>query len=126
MQIDHQVTSVDGAHRVAIFRREDGTYGYLEFQNTGSAESPHWRESSRGHSRFGSGTSAMKEAKGRIAWLGREVDWPAKDFDPLEGEQYIQGWVECPRCHIRFSLTDKDRWGYGRHLTCGQRILVKG
>ena len=124
MQLDHEVTSVDGVHRVEIFRREDGTYGFLEFTNAGSTESPQWVEASQGHSRFGSSTSAMQEAKSRIAWLRREVDWPGKNFEPREATQYIPGWVECPLCHIRFALTDNDRWGHGRHLTCGQRILV--
>lgn len=126
MQLDHEVTSVDGVHRVEVFRRVDGTYGYMEFENKGSMDAPQWHEAGHGHSRFGSSTSAMQEARSRIAWLRREIDWPAKDLEPREADQYVPGWVECPLCHIRFSLADKDRWNYGRHLTCGQRILVVG
>lgn len=126
MKIEHEVVSVDGLNRVAVFCRTDGTYGYMEFKNVGTATSPGWQESSRGDSRFGSEASALKEAHGRVAWLRREIEWPAKDFEPRSAEPYMPGWIECPKCHIRFSLTDSHRWGSGRHLTCGQRILVEG
>ena len=121
---DHEVVSVDGLHRVVVFRREDGTYGYREFKRQESGVSA-WLALGQGHSRFGSAVGAMQEARQRIAWLKREVDWPARDLEPQAAEQYMPGWVECPRCRVRFSLHDPHRWGSGRHLTCGQRIQVK-
>jgi hypothetical protein len=34
------------------------------------------------------------------------------------------GWITCPNCEKRFSIKDKNRWKYNRHLTCGQKIII--
>lgn len=124
MIVAHEVISVNGLHRVTLCCREDGTYGYTEFRNAGTVDDANWQVCSLGHSRFDSLDTAIQEAKKRIPWLKLEINWPAKDFAPLIARQYIVGWVECPYCHIKFSLTDPNRCGSGRHLTCGQRFLI--
>jgi hypothetical protein len=36
------------------------------------------------------------------------------------------GWVRCPHCNVRFSLSDKSRWDGQRHTTCGAYLLPVG
>jgi hypothetical protein len=119
-----ELVSADCLFRITPFRRDDGTYGYLEFKNTGSPAGPIWHQDSRGTSRFESLESTLLEAQGRVAWLRRETAWPARDHEQRMAAEYLPQWVECPFCKVRFSLGDPQRWGSGRHLTCGQRIAI--
>ncbi|NHZ91060.1 hypothetical protein F2P45_18855 [Massilia sp. CCM 8733] len=117
------IVSADSRFRVAFVRRDDGTHGYAGFINTETAASPVWKLESKATSRFESHEVALNEARGRLAWLKKETDWPAKDREPVAAIEYTPGWMKCPFCGIRFCLQDLDRWGGGRHLTCGQRIV---
>ncbi len=119
-----EIVSADSRFRAAFFRRDDGTYGYEEFRNINNAVSPSWLMHAKGTSRFESHALALQEAQHRLSWLWKEMQWPARDQEPIETTQDMPGWIACPFCGIRFSLLDADRWGGGRHLTCGQRITA--
>ena len=120
------IVSADGRFRAEFVRRDDGTHGYVSFINTNNAASPVWKQDGRDVSRFESREIALFEARGRLAWLKNEADWPAKDHEPMAASQYTPGWIKCPFCGLRFYLADPDRWGGSRHLTCGQRIIDTG
>jgi hypothetical protein len=117
-----EIISADIRFRVELFRRADGTYGFVEFKNASNAENPSWVKGSNRASRFESYEIALHEAQQRLAWLRKEMDWPAKDSQPLQATEYMPNWIKCPYCGVRFSVLDTDRWGGGRHLSCGQRI----
>ncbi len=119
-----EILSSDGLSRIEVFRREDGTFGYLESKNSGTQADPKWEPGKHCASRFESMEHAVREAEGRVAWLTREAAWPAKASAPRTALQYTEGCVECPFCGARFSLRDPHRWRGGRHLTCGQKIVV--
>ncbi|NHZ32883.1 hypothetical protein [Massilia rubra] len=123
MDMIDEIVSVDGRFRAEFVRRDDGTYGYISFINSNNAASPAWKQDGRAVSRFESRDIALFDAKGRLAWLKKETDWPAKDHEPVAGSQYTPGWIKCPFCGLQFYLLDLDRWGGSRHLTCGQRII---
>lgn len=118
------IVSADNDFRIDFFCRNDGSYGYDELKNSGTRENPIWVKYTNGSSRFDSIDVARSEASGRVAWLKREVEWPARDSMPIPTAPYREGWIQCPFCGIRFSMLDKVRWGGGRHLTCGQRISI--
>jgi hypothetical protein len=118
------IVSTDSRFRAEFFRRPDGTHGYAEFENSNSAASPVWRLCANSASRFASHEIALYEARGRLAWLSKETAWPARDEQPAVVIEYAPHHVKCPFCGIRFSLLDKEGSGGGRHLTCGQRIIV--
>jgi hypothetical protein len=84
-----------------------------------------WENYANTSSRFDSLETARLEASSRVVWLKKEVEWVARDNKPIPTSPYIQSWIKCPFCSVRFSMLDKDRWGGGRHLTCGQRISVE-
>lgn len=117
------IVSADSRFRVEFVRFDDVTYGYVTYKNTGSAESPVWKNDSHESSRFGTHEIAIVEAMGRIPWLKKETEWPAKDQAAVAIAEYAPGWIKCPFCGKRFHLQDPDRWGGGRHLTCGQKII---
>src|SRR4051794_35317386 len=98
MQIDFEVTSVEGFERVVVFRRGDGDFGYAKFRNVGDAVNVDWQEDGPCQWGFGSGTSAMLKARTLIDWLRRELDWPAKEFAPQTVAPFKAGWLECPAC----------------------------
>lgn len=117
------IVSADSSRRVEFVRLNDGTYGYVSYKNTRNSESPVWENNSSENSRFGSHEIALFEATGRLAWLKKETEWPAKDQEPVAIAEYTPGWIKCPFCGKRFYLQDPERWGGNRHLTCGQRIV---
>jgi hypothetical protein len=43
---------------------------------------------------------------------------------PVEVDLSQDGWVKCPCCGWRFSVTDKRIWTGYRHKKCGQRIVL--
>jgi hypothetical protein len=49
-----------------------------------------------------------------------------EDAQPLVVTPYRQDWVLCPNCGKRFSLHNPASWTGKRHLTCGQRLDIKG
>ena len=54
------------------------------------------------------------------AWIQRiEDSIPLLDVTPNP-----HGWIKCPGCGIRFSLTDSKAFVDGLHLGCGQKINV--
>lgn len=56
-----------------------------------------------------------------------EQDWMHAQMNAIPELTVVansQGWIECPGCGIRFSISDEARFQYGIHLTCGQRIRV--
>lgn len=118
------MASADGCFRIDFFCRKDGSYGYAELKNSGTQQNPIWTKCTNNSSRFDSIEVARHEACGRVAWLKREIEWPARDSVPIPTVPYREGWIECPFCGVRFSMLDKVRWGGGRHLTCGQRISI--
>lgn len=118
------ISSADSKFRIDFFRRNDGSYGYSELNNSGTQENPTWVKYANSASRFDSIEVAINEASGRVAWLKREVEWPARDNVPIPTVPNGEGWIKCPFCGIRFSMLDKVRWGGERHLTCGQRISI--
>ncbi|NHZ64597.1 hypothetical protein [Massilia genomosp. 1] len=106
-----EIVSADGRFRAEFVRRDDGTYGYIAFINTNNAASPAWKQDWRADSRFESHAIALFEAKGRLAWLKKEMDWPAKDHEPMAASQYTPGWIECPFCGLRSCLLDLEITG---------------
>ena len=118
------IVSVDSRFRAEFFLRPDGSFGYAEFENSNGPASPVWRVCADNTSRFASHEIALFEACGRLAWLSKETAWPARDKPPAAVVEYAPHHVTCPFCGIRFSLLDKERASGGRHLTCGQRIIV--
>lgn len=118
------VVSTDGHFRIDFFLRNDGSYGYTELKKSGTQENPTWVEYTNSASRFDSIEIARNEASGRVAWLKREAEWPARENAPMPTMLYGEGWIKCPFCGIRFSMLDKVRWSGERHLTCGQRISI--
>jgi hypothetical protein len=62
-----------------------------------------------------------------IACREAENQWIAHIEDaiaPLDAKLYSQTWVKCPGCGIRFSTADRNQFGGGVHLSCGQKINV--
>ena len=118
------IVSADSYFRIEFFCRNDGSYGYTDLKNSGTHENPIWVEYANSSSRFDSIETARAEASGRVAWLKKEAEWLARENEPIPTKPYREGWIRCPFCGIRFSMLDKDRWGGGRHLTCGQRISI--
>lgn len=116
-----RVDAADGCGSVEFLRRADGSYGYRELDPDGLGG---WRCRDQNGSRFDDLDTARAEAAGRIAWLRRETAWPARDLAPVAVEQRSVGLLRCAYCGISFSLDDRDRWGGGRHLRCGQRLIV--
>jgi hypothetical protein len=55
--------------------------------------------------------------------LVRQFDNDAK---PLEASLNSHGWVTCPGCGTRFTVTNKRSWSGRRHLKCGQKIILCG
>ena len=43
---------------------------------------------------------------------------------PAIAVQASSGWVVCPYCGKRFTLSDSRRWDGERHTTCGQRLAI--
>ncbi|QWP78144.1 hypothetical protein J5226_07035 [Lysobacter sp. K5869] len=121
VEILDRVDAADGCGSVEFVRRGDGSYGYRESDPDGIGG---WRCRSQNASRFDSLETARAEAASRIAWLRRELAWPARDLAPVAVEQPVAGLLRCAYCGISFSLSDQDRWGGGRHLRCGQRLIV--
>ncbi|QQP94408.1 hypothetical protein [Lysobacter enzymogenes] len=121
MEILDRVEAAGGRAGVEFLRRDDGTYGYRELEPD---ENGGWRCRDQNSSRFGDLDTARAEAAGRIEWLRRERAWPARDVAPVTVEQPASGLLRCPFCGISFALSDRDRWGGGRHLRCGQRLIV--
>lgn len=118
------IASADSLFRVELFMRNDGTFAYVEFTHSGDALNPIWKRSSKAESRFGSYAIALYEARERLSWLNNEMAWPARDAEPLAALNEVPDWLTCPACGIRFCMRDRDRWGGGRHLSCGQRIIA--
>lgn len=126
MNEDDDIISADGQYRIVFFMHAEGTHGYAAFRNANDANSPMWRREHHSSSRFASRDVAVLEARSREAWLKTETAWPARHCDPVPLNEFGSGWLRCPFCRIRFSILDKFRWGGGRHLTCGQRIIDAG
>jgi hypothetical protein len=119
------IQSTDNLFCINYFCREDGTYGYIELKNVSTPEAPVWQKYANPSSRFISLEVAKLEAESRVTWLRKETEWVARDNESMSALEYIENWIKCPFCSIRFSLLDRHRWGGGRHLTCGQKISVQ-
>lgn len=124
IQTISEFVSADGRSRVEIFRREDGSYGFGESLRSSDLAALAWGPLHAFSSRFDSRETAIAEAQSRVAWLQREIAWPARDEEARVVETCAPNWLQCPFCGKRFSMRDEDRWAGGRHLTCGQRIIV--
>lgn len=46
----------------------------------------------------------------------------ARRQGPLLATLGRDGWIQCPRCHVTFSLGDPRAWQNGRHLSCGSEL----
>ena len=54
-----------------------------------------------------------------------QEQWVAKidnAIERLDAKPNAHGWVQCPGCGIRFSVTDPNAFSDGRCLTCAQKI----
>jgi len=45
---------------------------------------------------------------------------------PRKVETFIPGWIQCPGCSRKFSLSDPNVWDGTKHLSCGQKIIPTG
>ena len=46
------------------------------------------------------------------------------DLPPMD-VQASSGWIVCPCCAMRFTVSDPRRWDGEQHTTCGQRLIIK-
>jgi len=53
---------------------------------------------------------------------GGVVPYFINDAPLREACTYADGWIKCPSCGKRFSLSDPACWTGLRHITCGQKI----
>jgi len=54
-----------------------------------------------------------------------EEEWVARigrSIPILDARPNSQGWIQCPGCEVRFSISDPQRFANNTHLTCGQKI----
>jgi hypothetical protein len=56
--------------------------------------------------------------------IGGESSHPINDSSPIEAH-LVGDSINCPCCGRRFKQSDRNRWDGERHLTCGQRIILK-
>ena len=47
------------------------------------------------------------------------------DNEPISITANADGWIKCPNCGWRFTITDKHAWTGLRHMRCGQKLHVK-
>ncbi len=68
-----------------------------------------------------------KELRCCHACHAAETDW-LNEVDaaiaPLEAKPNAHGWIRCPGCGCRFTITDSRAFRNGMHLDCGQKICV--
>jgi hypothetical protein len=122
MRIVEEILSADQRSRALICEREDGLFTFVEERNAAEPPSWRWERYSGGHSLFDSAEAVVRDVRGRMGWLRREMAWPARDEPPVTVTPRPGGVIDCPACGITFFIKDPARWGGGRHLTCGQRI----
>ena len=48
-----------------------------------------------------------------------------KSDSPPMDVQASSGWIVCPCCEMRFTVSDPRRWDGEQHTTCGQRLILK-
>lgn len=46
------------------------------------------------------------------------------DNEPVPVAANADGWIKCPNCGWRFTITDKHAWTGLRHMRCGQKLHV--
>lgn len=46
------------------------------------------------------------------------------DNDPVPVVARADGWLKCPNCSWRFTITDTDAYTGLRHKRCGQKLIV--
>jgi hypothetical protein len=51
-------------------------------------------------------------------------EFRGSDSPPI-AVQVKSGWILCPCCDMRFSVSDPGRWNGKEHATCGQRLIIK-
>jgi len=83
-----------------------------------------WEKDSSHVSLFDCSKLAIGSAEASLAWLARELAWPARDAPARRVAVGTDRYLRCPFCARVFSLSDRNRWGGGTHLSCGQRIDI--
>ncbi len=122
MRVVEEIRSADRRGRILICERDDGLFTFIEERNAAEPPSSRWERPPSSNGIFDSAGAVVREVRERVGWLRREVTWPARD-NPMVAVSPREGSViDCPACGITFFIKDGDRWGGGRHLTCGQRI----
>ena len=121
MRVVEEILSADQRSRILVCERDDGLFTFIEERNAAEPPSSRWERYSSSNSIFDSACAVVREVRGRVSWLRREVTWPARDNPPVAVTPR-EDVIDCPACGITFFIKDGNRWGGGRHLTCGQRI----
>lgn len=122
MRVVEEILSADQRGRILICERDGGLFTFIVERNAAEPPALCWERSSRSNGIFDSAGTVVREVRGRVGWLRREVTWPARDNPPAAVAPREGGVIDCPACGIIFFVKDGERWGGGRHLTCGQRI----
>jgi hypothetical protein len=68
-QVVHQIEQTDGSHRVDVFRRDDGTFGFAEFERLPDEFGGGWRLLDDAGMVADTLEKALAEIRGRVAWV---------------------------------------------------------
>jgi len=119
---------VDAARtrRVLICQRDDGLFVFLQQISAGSPPTYTMGPHATSMGLCDTAETAEWEARSRVEWLRKESSWPASHNPPMSVVPRQGAIIDCPFCGRTFLTKDPDRWGGGRHLTCGQRIDLIG
>jgi len=117
-----EIADAAQTRRVLICQRDDGLFVFVQEISTGSPPTYTAEPYATSAGLYDTAETAERAAKSRVEWLRKESSWPASHNPPMSVVPRQGTIIDCPFCGHTFLNKDPDRWGGGRHLTCGQRI----